>query len=450
MKTNTGFLLVATLSLASCSTQKILNKQATQSILSDSALAHAHVGISLYDVSDNKYLYNYQGDHYFTPASNTKIVTCYAGMKYLGDSLPGIQYWEQDGAIYLQPTADPSLLHPEFAANPVIDFLKKTTLPVYITDANWKEQALGAGWSWDDYNDDYMVERSPLPVYGNVLRWVQEKNEEAEQDTSGFDQSVSIYSMPEVNWNVKFSPDNGKKNFFVQRSQAENTYTITQGAEKKKVQQEVPFITNGLQAALELLPDTIGKAIIIAKDLPFKADRAMHTIHSQRTDSLFRPMMHRSDNFYAEQTLLMVSAAKLGGLISDRRIIDTLLKTDLRDLPQQPRWVDGSGLSRFNLFTPQDFVTILLKMQQEIGMDRIKKVFPTGGCGTLASYYKKDSGYIYAKTGSLTGVLALSGYLYTKKNKLMVFSVLINNHQGSATAIRRRVEAFITQVREKY
>ena len=56
-------------------------------------------------------------------------------------------------------------------------------------------------------------------------------------------------------------------------------------------------------------------------------------------------------------------------------------------------------------------------------MERIKMILPTGGTGTLANYYKADSSYIYAKTGTLSGVVAISGYLYTKKNKLLIFSV---------------------------
>jgi D-alanyl-D-alanine carboxypeptidase/D-alanyl-D-alanine-endopeptidase (penicillin-binding protein 4) len=172
-------------------------------------------------------------------------------------------------------------------------------------------------------------------------------------------------------------------------------------------------------------------------------------LYSQPTDSLLKPMIHRSDNFFAEQTLLMVSNELLS-VMSDERVIDTLLKTDFKDLPQKPRWVDGSGLSRYNLFTPQDLVFILNKMKNEFPMERIKEIFPTGGEGTLSSYYKVDSNYIFAKTGTLSGIVALSGYLYTKKNKLLIFSVLINNHQSSATAVRKAVEKFIEVVRNKY
>lgn len=172
-------------------------------------------------------------------------------------------------------------------------------------------------------------------------------------------------------------------------------------------------------------------------------------IKSQPTDSLLKPMMHRSDNFFAEQSLLMVSNERLG-VMDDAKVIDTILKTDFKDLPQRPRWVDGSGLSRYNLFTPQDFVIILKKMKDEFGMERIRAILPTGGEGTISSYYKADSNYIFAKTGTLSGVVALSGYLYTKKGKLLIFSALVNNHQASATAVRRAVEKFIHGIRNKY
>ncbi|HPN60415.1 MAG TPA: D-alanyl-D-alanine carboxypeptidase [Chitinophagaceae bacterium] len=184
-------------------------------------------------------------------------------------------------------------------------------------------------------------------------------------------------------------------------------------------------------------------------DEQFKSSRLKNPkiIHSQPTDSLLKPMMHRSDNFFAEQSLLMVSNEYLG-MMNDAKIIDTLLKTDFKDLPQKPRWADGSGLSRYNLFTPQDFVTILNKMKNEFGMERIKTIFPTGGEGTISSYYKAGNGYVYAKTGTLSGVVALSGFLYTKKGKLLIFSTLVNNHQASATEVRRAVERFIESLRK--
>ncbi len=138
------------------------------------------------------------------------------------------------------------------------------------------------------------------------------------------------------------------------------------------------------------------------------------------------------------------------GYMSDEKIIDTLLKLDLKDVPQKPRWVDGSGLSRYNLFTPQSFVYILNKTKNEFGWDRLKNILPTGGKGTLSSYFKKDSGSIYAKTGTLSNNCALSGFLITKKGKFLIFSILANNYMGAATPVRKATEKFLLEIIENY
>ncbi|HEV8286958.1 MAG TPA: D-alanyl-D-alanine carboxypeptidase [Chitinophagaceae bacterium] len=429
--------------ILSCSISKQISKSATQLALKDSSLRTAHVGISIYEPATNKYWFNYQGDHYFVPASNTKIPTCYAAMKYLRDSLTGILKAENDTAVIFLPAADPTLLHPDFKNQPVITFLQNVTKKLYITDIKWKTDALGSGWSWNDYNESYMAERSAMPVYGNLIKWVQEKPN---------NDPVIIYSIPEVNWKVDF--DTAKaNNFSVTRNIAENLYKITEGKEKNR-EQDVPFVTHGIKTTVELLPDTIHKTIGLLTSQSLQKLFTNTTLHinaikSQPTDSLLKPMMHRSDNFFAEQSLLMVSNEVLG-VMNDRKIIDTLLKTDFKDLPQKPRWADGSGLSRYNLFTPQDFVAIFNKMKNEFGMERIKNILATGNEGTLTNYYKTENGFIFAKTGTLSGVVALSGFLYTKKNKLLIFSVLVNNHNSSATAVRRAVEKLIQNMRDHY
>jgi len=431
--------------LSSCSFQQKISKSAKQ-VINDSSLLTAHVGISIYDTESGKYWYNYQGDKYFVPASNTKIPTCYAAMKYLGDSLKCFLTMENDTALFVLPSADPTFLHPDYKTQPAFDFLKRSNKKLYTTDLKWKSEGLGSGWSWNDYNESYMAERSPLPIYGNVLKWVQE------MDTNHKAQPISIYSIPEIGWSVNFSDINAR-NFNVKRNIAENEFELIQGKEKYK-ELYVPFVTHGIKSSLELLSDTLGKKISLMNEqmitkLFAKVDLAVRYIKTQTTDSLLKLMMHRSDNFFAEQSLLMVSNERLG-VMNDAKIIDTLLKTDFKDLPQRPRWADGSGLSRYNLFTPQDFVTILNKMKNEFGMERIKAIFPTGGSGTISNYYKADSNFIFAKTGTLSGVVALSGFVYTKKGKLLIFSTLVNNHQASSTAVRRAVEKFIQGIREKH
>ncbi len=438
------FLLpVFFLFLVSCSTQQKLAKNVKTNLLNDSALTHAFVGVAVYDVEKKQFLYRHNSNRYFVPASNTKLPTLYAGMKYLGDSLAGLRYSEQNDTLFLQATGDPTLLHPDFKQNPVIDFLKQQGKPIVISGSNWKAEALGYGWAWDDYLGSYMVERNALPVYGNIIKWIQQRS--IEKKETGNDTSVSVFTDPEINWDVNFSTKKSTA-FDVTRPRTENVYTIHEGKEMKR-ELEIPFVTNGLQSALTLLKDTLHKDIV-ETNFAISKSSDFQIIHSQPSDSMFRPLMHRSDNFFAEQTLMMVSNMLLG-YMDEQKLIDTLLKTDLKGFPQQPKWVDGSGLSRYNLFTPEDFVWLLEKMKDEFGLERLKVILPTGNEGTLRNYYKDEAGLIFAKTGTLSGHVALSGFLITSKNKLLIFSVQVNNHYTSGTAVRRAVERFLQKIRKE-
>jgi serine-type D-Ala-D-Ala carboxypeptidase/endopeptidase (penicillin-binding protein 4) len=426
----------ASLVFSSCSVTRQLEKSARTTVLQANELKTAHVGISIFDPATGKYWFNHQGDKYFVPASNTKIPTCYAAMKYLGDSLVGFRYSVDNGNIMLTASGDPTFLHPDFNSKRAIDLLSGSN-GVSIRLIDYDFGYFGSGWTANDFLASYMTERSPLPLYGNMSKFFIE---------NGAVQSFPRYFKKELINNDK--PD--IKGFEIERQREANNFHVKEGKEKQLI---VPFHTRdfldkniGYTIQRELLSDTLKREVTTGN---YITTPELLVFHSQPTDTLLKPMMHRSDNFFAEQSLLMVSNEKLG-FMSDAKIIDTLLKTDLKDLPQKPRWVDGSGLSRYNLFTPQDFVFILNKMKNEFGMSRIKEIFPTGGEGTFSSYYKKDSTFLYAKTGTLSGVVAISGFLTTKKGQELIFSVLVNNHNGSATNVRRAVEKFIQGIREKY
>ena len=191
---------------------------AVRKINEDDVLKNAHVGIAVMEVRNDglKWRVNQNADKYFIPASNIKIVTLYASMQFLPDSLIGLKYYEADTALYIRGTGDPSFLQPEFSRQPVMEFLKSSKKPVYMDSRNWNSNAFGTAWSWNDYNEYYMPERSVLPVYGNVIRWKQERGE-GNEDSTDFDRSVFIYSTPEVNWDVRFNPAPDAKAFSVSK-----------------------------------------------------------------------------------------------------------------------------------------------------------------------------------------------------------------------------------------
>ncbi len=442
------FLVLGMLLLASCSTGQHLQKTPREFMVGDSVFANAHLGISVYDPAQGKFLFNYQDNKYFVPASNTKIMSCYAGMKYLDTMMAGLQYVQLDTAMILVPTGDPTFLHRDFPVQPVADFIRSQTGKLYMTGQQWKDQALGYGWSWDDYSDYYMAERSAFPVYGNVVRWFQEKARKEHPQYAADTVDLFVYSEPEVDGQVSFGKPAPQAAFNVIRDKDKNDFTIYEGRERH-ASLDIPFVTYGLQTGLQYVKDSLHKDIKPMEGaLPSYLLQAAKTVYSQPLDSMLKPMMYNSDNFFAEQVLLM-AGLKLTGEMRSARAIDTLLSTSLAGFPDKPKWVDGSGLSRFNLFTPRDMVWILDKIKKEFSWSRITGIFPTGGKGTLRSYVG-ESGRLYAKTGTLTGVLALSGYVITKKDHTLIFSVMVNNHTQPTSVIRARISTFLKYLIEHY
>ncbi len=439
---NSSFLIC----LFSCSVSKQISKQANTVLLKDTAVSTGHIGISIYEPATGTYWYNYNATKNFIPASNTKLFTLYAGMKCLGDSLVAARVRNNGSDISVYPAGDPGFLNREFSFQPLFQYLKSSKT-IYINNSAWRSEAFGNGWAWNDYNESYMAERSSLPVFGNLIEFTL-KNNTVEINSN----AVDLLSNEGSESTVKFDAETRKVSsdkFYIEKPYGSNDFYI-KDARSSFRRASIPFKTNDEFVAL-LLKDTLH-----AEDVTFFKSPASSinlagtiTIRSQPSDSLFKPMMYRSDNFFAEQTLLMASNERLGYMY-DEAIIDTLLRTDLKDVPQKPKWVDGSGLSRYNLFTPQSFIYILNKLKNEFGWDRVKNILPTGGTGTLASYYKKEAGFIYAKTGTLSNNCALSGYLITKKGSFLIFSVLVNNYSTGATPVRKAVEKFLVAIRENY
>ena len=420
-------LALISLFFSSCSISKKIDRTAEKGILKNPAFLPAFTGISVYEPATGKYWYDHLSEKYFVPASNTKLPSCYAAMKYFGDSIPGIQYRiENISTVVIRATGDPTFLHPDYKNQPVFDFLKQFTnilieRPVF-------SRFLGNGWSWNDYMEYYMAQRSAMPIYGNVVT----------VKTSG-NNALSI--SPEFFARSSKIEGNVQNGFSLAKSWDTNEFVFFPGTNKKD---DIPFVPDN-NTLLQLLKDTLKSTIAFID----QAGELNKVIYSQPLDSMLKHMMYRSDNFYAEQSLLMAGNQVLGYL-DEKKMIDTLLKTDFKSLPQVPRWADGSGLSRYNNFSPRDFIAILLKMKEEFGMERIKGILPTGGTGTISGYYLADSGSIFVKTGTLNGVVALSGFLYTKKNKLLIFSVLVNHHYSSSTSIRKGVEQFVQSLRNNY
>ena len=383
-----------------------------------------YTGVLLADAEDGRTLYALNAQKAFTPASNTKLFTLYAALKALPERIPALKYHFRGDTLYVVATGDPSALHPDLADSTALKFMGGFPVVALVND-NLADPALGPGWAWDDYDQYYSPGRSAMPIHGNILRL---------REAAG-----SLLADPAV---FRDSLRPGEHPFA--RAQHQNIfYSLPAPGDTL----DIPLYTSpGLER--RLWAAALGKPLAKAR-LPFS--EPLQALPGIAADTLLRKMMTESDNFIAEQLMLLVSST-LGDTLSFERARDHVLKQWLADLPQPPRWVDGSGLSRYNQVSPASVVYLLQKMQAEIPEGRLFALMAQGGRpGTLRTVFRDPAGpYLFGKTGSMGGVQNLSGYLKTRSGKTVVFSLMNNHFTGPGRLVRERMERMLEWVREHY
>ena len=427
--------LLALVGISCKTTQNISNRSPYAKMIDTSTvLSQSVTGMALYDLGEKKMIFERNTNRYFTPASNTKLLTFYACLKTLGDSIPALRYEVKSDSLIFWGTGDPTFFHPDLISTKTFDFLKsyKRTKRFYFSDGNFTNQYFGDGWSWDDYNSYNATELSPLPIYGNIVR-VKVENGALKPQPSIFDNSFYMK----------------KEGYEIIRTVADNQFLYPKSIlQKPDYQQDIPYKTStGLTQ--QLLIDTLRRNVNLLK-VPVSENAK--TIYSTPTEEIYRKMMQESDNMLAEQLLLLCGATLKDSLNSSFAIKSTIEK-HLKDLPDAPKWVDGSGLSRYNLLTPRSIIKLLEKIHAEIPEEKLFSIMAIGGkTGTVRNMFKATSDeekpYIFAKSGTLSGVYNLSGYLITKKGKTILFSLMNNNFNKPASVVRKEVEKILQQVRE--
>lgn len=423
------FLAALFLGVISCGPRVFLKKElaATERDL------HEHVGFMLYDPLKRKPVFEYNSAQYSTPASNTKIFTLYTGLHLLGDSLVSLKYLINGDSLIFWGAGDPSFLYKSvFQNDRAYAFLKNAKHQLYFSPTNFVTDHFGPGWAWDDYPYSYSAERSPFPIYGNCLT--------AELSAD----SLKIVP-PYFSKQVKTSSESKPKPDLV-REISSNQLTYFKSDSAKDDSWEIPFHTS-TEVLVDLLSDTLKRKVGIV-NRPITP--AVQTIRSVPVDSVYRVMMQASDNFIAEQ-ILLASAAMISDTLNPEIAIRFMKKNHLADLADEVEWVDGSGLSRFNLFTPRNIVGLWEKIYHEVPRERLFKILPAGGrSGTLKNAYKADEPYIFGKTGSLNNNITLSGFLITGKGKTLLFSFMNANYITSPSTVRKKMEKVLRTIRDRY
>lgn len=405
-------LIVICIVTIGCRTRKLrtIAKDINSSLRGD-LYDHQFTGFFVFDPETKDTLYKMNSEKYFTPASNTKIATLYAGVKTLSDHIPALRYSMVNDTLYMEGTGDPSFLHPYFKDSTA---LKKVSEHQWVRLHlnNFKDTHFAPGWAWEDYDTYFSPERSGFPMYGNVL------------EISNTNQLSVVPSF----FRDSVTPDLSKR---VRRAHKTNTFFYN----RRRDTILVPMIMD-VGTIENLWKDLAGDSVRLIDRMPDEDRQVMYSVAS---DSLYRRMMFESDNFLAEQ-LLMVISSTLSDTLSSKKARDHILTTHLRSMKHRPRWVDGSGLSRYNLFTPESMVYILNDLYLDVPRDRLFNLFPS----------ERPDPYLFAKSGSLGNNYNLSGYLLTDSGKTLIFSFMNNHYLNRTSDVKASMYDILEILKEIY
>jgi len=385
------------------------------------------IGFSIYDPGNDKYLLNINADKYFTPASNTKTFTFFATTNALGDSIPTFAYTRRPDSLIIQPLGDPTFLHPDFSGQNAIQKLLGFDEKVYLIYPETELPTFGPGWAWDDYAYEFQPERNQFPLYGNIVS----------VNKNGSDQSITPSFFEDFVDFTGVRPSG--------RLVDQNIFYISKSDEERDTTNwNIPFRTSQ-ELNLQLLSDTLKRKVITIEGEYYLGD----TIYNGRSLPLYATMMLRSDNFLAEQMLYMSAVEENKGSIPS--YINHLGASDLVFLPDSLVWVDGSGLSRYNMVTPRNQISLYTRIYRSMDWDRIKLIFPNGGeTGTIKNWYGAEEPYIFAKTGTLRHNHCLSGFLQTSSGKVLVFSFMNNHFTRPTSEIKSEMQMIFENIRMSY
>jgi D-alanyl-D-alanine carboxypeptidase/D-alanyl-D-alanine-endopeptidase (penicillin-binding protein 4) len=429
------FLMSGTLFFTACSLNQRIARKLNSEFKQSKIVNQYHVGFALYDPLKKEMIYARNADTYFTRASNTKLFTFYAGLKMVPDSIPSIRYVEQGDSLIFWGTGDPSFLQTELKGTRALDFLKGSGKALFFAPDRYSGTFYGTGWSWDDYNDYYQAEITELPLMDNLVSAVT-------------DQNKLKVSPPALRSCVVLDSLDTSSKFKVTRDFNQNLFRYPKAAIPADYHQQIPYKTSTV-LTLNMLGDTLKKPVgLIHMPMPATAK----TIYSMKSDSVFKLMLLNSDNFIAEQ-LLLVYSNQISTDLSSAKAIAYVQQKYLSNLPGKPAWVDGSGLSRGNLFTPREMVAVLDSIYVTVHDDkRLFAMLPAGGkAGTLKNAYPKtDHPFVFGKTGSLSNNYNQSGYVLGKNGKVYIFSFMNNNFVLPSAAVRAEMARIITYMHEKF
>jgi serine-type D-Ala-D-Ala carboxypeptidase/endopeptidase (penicillin-binding protein 4) len=436
-------------------------------ILADPGLTGADVGLVVRTL-DGETVYQRSSDRRQQPASNAKLATSAAALEVLGPdhrftttvASPAREHGHTlDGDLYLKGTGDPTMLAADYdlLAKQVADSGVTSVRGRLVADDTWFDDTrLGLGWAWDDEPYYYNAQISALTAApdtdfdaGSIIVRVEPgANGKATVTTDPPTDYVTIKSTATT------GPAGSADTISVDRQHGSNVFTVTGsipadgGADSEfmAVWEPTGYAAALFRAALREHgvrvsgPTTRGATPANAREYAARESMPLR--------ELMVPFLKLSNNMHAEILTKTMGQATAGegswdaGEEAIAAVLPTLGVTGRLSL------VDGSGLSRMDQIAPDQLAALLGGAADRPWFGEWFEALPIAGKadrligGTLRNRMRGTTaeGRVHAKTGSLTGVSGLSGYVDTAGGERLVFSMVTNNTIGvNAKAIEDTV-----------
>ncbi|MBA3953771.1 D-alanyl-D-alanine carboxypeptidase/D-alanyl-D-alanine-endopeptidase [Candidatus Dependentiae bacterium] len=430
--------------------QKTYIKQSIKSLINN-VDPNAHIGVEIVSLRDHECIYQKNRDQLFIPASVLKLFTATAALTYLGKDYRFITQILSDapvtdgivhGSLYIKGSGDPSLETKDIVQ--LVSNLKELGIneihgDIVVDTSEFDTMHFGPGWMWDEGAASFNAPIDALTVNHNCVK--------VTVSPSHLGAAPLVVLTPSTNY---MGIDNQALTSEIDGSPAlriarrwlarENVIDITGSVELESVPKQGEYtVEKPALYAATLFKELLAQASIvfrgtILKDRPVAKNAHILASHaSEPLENLLKTMLKNSDNLYAEclfKKLGKIATEERGSWQTGKKALQGFFENVLGITTDRYVVVDGSGFSRYNLISPHQLVMLLDYIAKDaLLLGQLTPLLPLAGVdGTLKDRLKEGPACrnVQAKTGTMTGVSALAGFMCTKSREPLAFAVMIN------------------------
>lgn len=480
------FLLLVCCCIAGMLWSQNATQSAIEQLAKDPALQYGQLGVAVIDVQSGKVVATYDAEKSLIPASIQKVFTTASAVGLLGADYQfktELQYGGQLGSdgilhgnIYIKGYGDPTLGSDQLdAAADLSAVMSKMRIAVQqkgirriegriVGDPTWfGTEVNGRGWPWVDLGNYYAAGAWGLNIHENLyyLRFRQ-------RSRLGDTPSIAVVE-PEISGlqflnELKSAGANTGDNAYIYG--ASRTYdrvvrgTIPVGSGLFSIKGSIPdpplFAAQRLQDQLQSVGIIAGQPAANAWDLsPQDAQdqnrQVLYTHLSPALATIVERANMKSVNLYCEVLIRAIGQERGKEGTPDGGIEAAEAFWKDRGLPADGCFFqDGSGLARTNAVTSLFFARLLTKIARDERIyGTIYESLPVAGQSGGMRYALRGTGAagkVRAKTGTLSRVRSLAGYITARSGKQLAFCIITNNFTGSGGVMRKKMENLILKI----